>query len=149
MLGHFVSSKVSVLWRTYLLVTLFFVSVTVLGLALLVRQASEDVQREVQAAEAVVEYLYEAAQRDPASLQNGLADNLRHVRLQWLPLATDPAAQSFEQWLGQRLFALQHIHEWPRWRTVGNCRSASIPAMKSTKSGIRCCSCCCSACWRC
>lgn len=113
----------SVLWRTYLLVTLFFVLVTVLGLALLVRQASEDVQREVQAAEAVVEYLYEAAQRDPASLQNGLADNLRHVRLQWLPLATNPAAQSFEQWLGQRLFALQHT---PRVATLADGRQLQI-----------------------
>ncbi|WP_298188351.1 HAMP domain-containing sensor histidine kinase [uncultured Pseudomonas sp.] len=98
----------SVLWRTYLLVTLFFALVTVLGLALLLRQASEDVQREVQAAEAVVEYLYEAAQHDPASLHSGLADNLRHVRVQWLPLATGPAALSLEQWLGQHLFALQH-----------------------------------------
>lgn len=113
----------SVLWRTYLLVTLFFVLVTMLGLALLVRQASEDVQREVQAAEAVVEYLYEAAQRDPASLQNGLADNLRHVRLQWLPLATEPAAQSYEQWLGQRLFALQHT---PRVATLADGRQLQI-----------------------
>lgn len=113
----------SVLWRTYLLVTLFFVLVTVLGLALLVRQASEDVQREVLAAEAVVEYLYEAAQRDPASLQNGLADNLRHVRLQWLPLATGPTAQSFEQWLGQHLFALQHT---PRVVTLADGRQLQI-----------------------
>ena len=75
----------SVLWRIYLLVTLFFALVTVLGLALLLRQAREDVQREVQAAEAVVEYLYEAAQRDPASLHSGLTGNLRHVRVQWLP----------------------------------------------------------------
>lgn len=59
------SSKVSVLWRIYLLVTLFFVLVTILGLALLLRQASEDVQREGHAAEAVVEYLYETARRDP------------------------------------------------------------------------------------
>jgi two-component system sensor histidine kinase UhpB len=99
---------VSVLWRTYLLVTLFFALVTVLGLALLVRQASEDVQREVQAAEAVVEYLHEAALRDSASLHSGLTGNLRHVRVQWLPLTSATAPLSFEQWLGQRLFPLQH-----------------------------------------
>jgi two-component system sensor histidine kinase UhpB len=102
------SSKVSVLWRTYLLVTLFFALVSVLGLALLVRQAREDVQREVQAAEAVVEYLHEAALRDPASLHSGLTGNLRHVRVQWLPLDSATAPLSFEQWLGQRLFPLQH-----------------------------------------
>ncbi|HZX19264.1 MAG TPA: histidine kinase [Pseudomonas sp.] len=98
----------SVLWRIYLLVTLFFVLVSVVGLALLLRQAREDVQREVQAAEAVVEYLHEAARRDPASLQSGLTGNLRHVRVQWLPApATTPDA-SFDQWLGQRLFPLEH-----------------------------------------
>ncbi len=102
------SSNVSVLWRIYLLVTLFFALVTVLGLALLLRQASEDVQREVQAAEAVVEYLYEAAQRDPASLHSGLTGNLRHVRVQWLPAPAAAPELSLEQWLGQRLFPQQH-----------------------------------------
>ncbi len=102
------SSNVSVLWRIYLLVTLFFALVTVLGLALLLRQAREDVQREVQAAEAVVEYLYEAAQRDPASLHSGLTGNLRHVRVQWLPAPAAVPQLSLEQWLGQRLFPQQH-----------------------------------------
>jgi two-component system sensor histidine kinase UhpB len=99
-------SNVSVLWRIYLLVTLFFFLVTLIGLALLLRQASTDVQREVKAAEAVVEYLLDAAQRDPASLHNALAGNLRHVRVRWLqsPNATPDA--SFEERLGQRLFSL-------------------------------------------
>ncbi|MFP6850846.1 MAG: HAMP domain-containing sensor histidine kinase [Pseudomonas sp.] len=96
----------SVLWRTYLLVTLFFALVTLLGLLLLLRQARDDVQREVQAAEAVVEYLYEAAQRDPASLQSGLTGSLRHVRVQWVSAPFSATGLSSEQWLAQRLFSI-------------------------------------------
>lgn len=39
----------SALWRINLLVTLFFALVTAAALALLLRQASQDVQRELQA----------------------------------------------------------------------------------------------------
>ena len=98
----------SVLWRTYLLVTVFFVVGTLLGLALLLRQAQEDVQREVHAAEAVVAYLHETAQRDPASLQSGLTGNLRHVRVQWLPAPAAAPGDWFEHGLLQRLFPFEH-----------------------------------------
>ncbi|WP_296220172.1 HAMP domain-containing sensor histidine kinase [Pseudomonas sp. UBA2684] len=91
----------SALWRINLLVTLFFSAVAVIGLALLLRQASHDVQREMQAAEAVVEYLRDAALRDPASLQSSLTGSLRHVRVQWLTAAstTEPATDSLAKHL--------------------------------------------------
>ena len=96
----------SALRRINLLVTLFFVLVSAAGLALLLRQASYDVQREMQAAEAVVEYLHEAALRDPASLQQGLTDSLRHVRVQWLEVgqtALESEPGWLDRWLGQHL----------------------------------------------
>ncbi|PKM01582.1 MAG: sensor histidine kinase, partial [Gammaproteobacteria bacterium HGW-Gammaproteobacteria-7] len=74
----------SALWRINLLVTLFFTLVTLVCLAVLLRQASHDVQRELNAAAAVVGYLGEMAERDPDSLKPGLTDSLRHVRVRWL-----------------------------------------------------------------
>lgn len=67
----------SALWRINLWVTVFFALVTFGCLTLLVRQATTDVERELQAAEAVVEYLSETAERDPASLQPRLTASLR------------------------------------------------------------------------
>lgn len=103
-------SNVSVLWRIYLLVTLFFAFVACLGLTLLLLQAREDVQREVQGAEAVVEYLYEAAKRNPDNLRSRLTGNLRHVRVQWLSMSAGAVEKPvFKRWLTQRLFTLQHV----------------------------------------
>src|SRR3990167_2014426 len=65
------------LWRINLWVTLFFALVALLGTALLLRQGSADVQREMRAAEAMIEYLQVAAQCDPASLLAWLASLLR------------------------------------------------------------------------
>lgn len=117
------SSNVSALWRIYLLVTLFFVVVTSVGLTLLLRQAYEDVGREVQAAESVVGYLHEAARRDPVSLNSGLTRNLRHVRVEWLPAKPGPADFSLDQWLGQRLFPVQPA---PRVVTLTDGRRVQI-----------------------
>ncbi len=89
----------SALSRINLLVSLFFVLVTLAGLALLVRQAGEDVRRELQAAQAVVDYLYQSA---PGSVQAELTDNLRHVRVQ----AASEAVLSgglLDRWLGRQL----------------------------------------------
>jgi two-component system sensor histidine kinase UhpB len=77
-------------------------------MGLLVHQAVEDVERELQSAEAVVEYLSETAERDPASLQPRLTSSLRHVRVRWL--AADEAARlpvqdGLDAWLGRLLFA--------------------------------------------
>ena len=69
------------LWRINLWVTLFFTLVAALGMLVLLRQASTDVQREMRAAQAMVDYLHVAASRDPASLHRGLAGNLRHIRI--------------------------------------------------------------------
>ena len=68
------------LWRINLWVTLFFTLVAALGMLLLLRQASTDVQREMRAAQAMVDYLHVAASRDPASLHSGLtpAQRLNH-----------------------------------------------------------------------
>lgn len=97
----------SALWRINLLVTLFFALVTAVALVLLLRQAGEDVRRELRAAQTLVEYLREAALRDPASLPASLTGSLRHVRLEWLEprqsLAPSPVSP-LDRWLGQRLF---------------------------------------------
>lgn len=100
----------SALWRINLLVALFFALVTVAALALLLRQASEDVRRELQAAQTLVEYLREAAQRDPGNLPARLTGNLRHVRVEWLeprqPLAASPVSP-LDRWLGEHLWREQ------------------------------------------
>ncbi|MDO9623747.1 MAG: histidine kinase [Pseudomonas sp.] len=100
----------SALWRINLLVSLFFALVTAAGLALLLRQASHDVQREMQAAETVVEYLHEAALRDPASMQPSLTGSLRHIRVQWLEVgqvAVESGPGWLDRWLGQHLLSAQ------------------------------------------
>lgn len=90
------------LWRINLWVTLFFTLVAALGMLLLLRQASTDVQREMRAAQAMVDYLHVAASRDPASLHSGLAGNLRHIRItpQTNPELTPPTRQD---WLATQL----------------------------------------------
>jgi two-component system sensor histidine kinase UhpB len=93
----------SALWRINLLVTLFFSLVALVCMAVLLRQASYDVKRELKAAQAVVEYLREAAQRNPATLESQLTHSLRHVRVHWLDspvTVSDP----LDAWLGERLF---------------------------------------------
>ncbi|KAI2669780.1 sensor histidine kinase, partial [Pseudomonas sp. TNT3] len=68
----------SALWRINLWVCGFFALVTLACMGLLVHQALADVERELQSAEAVVGYLSETAERDPASLQPRLTRSLRH-----------------------------------------------------------------------
>ncbi|BFN27950.1 sensor histidine kinase LiaS [Pseudomonas sp. SCT] len=97
----------SALWRINLLVTLFFTLVTLVCLAVLLRQASHDVQRELNAAAAVVGYLGEMAERDPESLRPGLTDSLRHVRVRWLEadlVGADAADPVRSDWLGAWLY---------------------------------------------
>ena len=97
----------SALWRINLLVTLFFTLVTLVCLAVLLRQASHDVQRELNAAAAVVGYLGEMAERDPDSLKPGLTDSLRHVRVRWLEadlVGADAADPVRSDWLGAWLY---------------------------------------------
>jgi two-component system sensor histidine kinase UhpB len=80
--------------------------VALLGTALLLRQGSADVQREMRAAEAIIEYLQVAARRDPASLHGGLAANLRHVRVTRVPaegVAPPVAESALQQWLAAHL----------------------------------------------
>lgn len=94
------------LWRINLWVTLFFALLALLGTALLLRQGSADVQREMRAAEAMIEYLQVAARRDPASLHGALAGNLRHVRVTPVPPegVAPPATESgLQQWLAAHL----------------------------------------------
>ena len=77
-------------------------------MGLLVHQAVEDVERELQSAEAVVEYLSETAERNPVSLQPRLTSSLRHVRVRWLApdeTAPLPVQQGLDAWLGRLLFA--------------------------------------------
>lgn len=97
----------SALWRINLWVTVFFALVTLACTALLLHQAVADVERELQSAEAVVQYLRETAERDPASLQPRLTRSLRHVRVHWLApgesLELAPE-QGLDAWLGHQLF---------------------------------------------
>jgi len=98
----------SALWRINLWVCGFFLLVTLACMALLVHQALEDVRRELQSAEAVVEYLSETAERDPVSLQPRLTQGLRHVRVHWLAAdeqALQPVQDGLDAWLGRLLFA--------------------------------------------
>jgi len=97
----------STLWRINLWVIAFFSLVTVACLWLLLHQAVVDVERELLAAEAVVEYLSETAERDPASLQPRLTASLRHVRVLWLAAGeqTRPLEQDrLDVWLGQWIY---------------------------------------------
>ncbi|MDN3222670.1 sensor histidine kinase [Pseudomonas nunensis] len=98
----------SALWRINLWVCGFFALVTLACMALLVHQALADVERELQSAEAVVEYLSETAERDPVSLQPRLTRSLRHVRVRWLEpgeAARLPVQDGLDAWLGRLLFA--------------------------------------------
>ena len=98
----------SALWRINLWVCGFFALVTCACTALLLHQALTDVERELQSAEAVVHYLSETAERDPASLQPRLTASLRHLRVHWLaPDETLPAPlpDGLDAWLGRLLFA--------------------------------------------
>ena len=106
------------LGRINLCVSLLFMLVTLAGLALLLRQASHDVQRELQAAEAVLEYLGEVARSNPDSLRPELTENLRHIRVSWLQPGERPRQQSenlVEHWIAKRLLgsALLLADSWP------------------------------------
>jgi two-component system sensor histidine kinase UhpB len=98
----------SALWRINLWVCGFFALMTVACTLLLVHQAVEDVQRELQSAEALVQYLSETAARDPASLQPRLTQSLRHVRVHWLAegeQTSRPPQDGVDAWLGRLLSA--------------------------------------------
>ncbi|MBK4996385.1 HAMP domain-containing sensor histidine kinase [Pseudomonas sp. S37] len=99
------------LWRINLWVTGCFALVTVACAGVLLHQAVADVERELQSAEAVVAYLADSAERDPASLQPSLTQNLRHVRVYWLApgQAAPPSDQTgIDAWLGRQLFGERH-----------------------------------------
>ncbi|MFN9584222.1 MAG: sensor histidine kinase, partial [Pseudomonadaceae bacterium] len=106
------------LGRINLGVSLLFGLVTLAGLALLLRQASHDVQRELQAAEAVVEYLGEVARSNPGSLRPELTENLRHIRVSWLRPGEEPEQQTegtIEHWIAERLLGSASLvaDAWP------------------------------------
>ncbi|WP_457787352.1 HAMP domain-containing sensor histidine kinase [Pseudomonas sp. PL-6] len=106
------------LGRINLGVSLLFALVTLAGLALLLRQASHDVRRELLAAEAVVEYLGEVARNNPASLRPELTDNLRHIRVSWLRPGEPVDQQTdsgLQQWVARQLLdpALLVADVWP------------------------------------
>ena len=94
----------SALWRINLWVCGFFTLVTGACMALLLHQALADVERELQSAAAVVAYLGDTAERDPASLQPQLTASLRHVRVYWLAAGQTPPAPEqtgLDAWLGR------------------------------------------------
>lgn len=96
----------SALWRINLLVILFFSLLAVVCMAMLMRQASHDVRRELSAAQAVVEYLREATLCDPGTLESELTRGLRHVRVRWPNGTALPAPQAdpLDAWLGAWLY---------------------------------------------
>lgn len=94
----------SALWRINLLVGLFFALLAGVCLAVLVHQGNDDVRREMDAARGVIEYLREAAQRDPASLDPDLTAGLRHVRVHWLDSGAPAPHTGLDDWLVTRLY---------------------------------------------
>lgn len=94
----------SALWRIYWLVSLFFGLIGTVCLLVLLRQASHDVGRELDAAQAMVTYLSEVAERDPAALQAELTDNLRHVRVRWLEPGQMSELQNGRSWLDYQIY---------------------------------------------
>lgn len=94
----------SALWRINLLVGLFFGLLASVCLAVLLHQGNDDVRREMEAARGVLDYLREAAQRDPASLDPDLTAGLRHVRVHWLDTAAPAPRSGLDEWLVARLY---------------------------------------------
>ena len=86
----------STLWRINVYVTLFFVMVVSLCLVVLLRQAEADVQRELGAAQVLVDYLAEAAPHDPERFVR-LEGYLRHVRLELVPAGVDSVLSATQQ----------------------------------------------------
>lgn len=95
----------SALGRINLLVSLFFAVVTLICMAILLRQAGDDVHRELAAAQGVVDYLADSVRRSPDSLPPHLGQSLRHVRAEWLAAgqAVPPEAGP-DDWLGRWLY---------------------------------------------
>ena len=99
--------NLSALWRINLWVTFCFALVALACAGVLLHQAIADVERELQSAEAVVAYLGDTAERDPASLQPRLTQSLRHVRVHWLAPGEAPRLPpqtGLDAWLGHQLF---------------------------------------------
>lgn len=94
------------LWRTHLLVGLFFALVTLACMAVLLHQAEADVQRELRTAQTLVDDLGEEARRAPATLQQRLHGQLRHVRVAWLGAdqAAPAASSGLDGWLQHWLY---------------------------------------------
>ena len=86
----------STLWRINVYVTLFFVMVVSVCLVVLLRQAEADVQRELGAAQVLVDYLAEAAPHDPERFVR-LEGYLRHVRLELVPAGGDSVLNATQQ----------------------------------------------------
>lgn len=99
--------NLSALWRINLWVTFCFALVALACAGVLLHQAIADVERELQSAEAVVAYLGDTAEHDPASLQPRLTQSLRHVRVHWLAPGEAPRLPpqtGLDAWLGHQLF---------------------------------------------
>ncbi len=95
----------SALRRTYLLVALFFVAVTLVCTAVLLRQAAHDVQRELDAAQQVVDYLAVSLRDEPQALAAGLERSLRHIRIERVAAGNQqPAGPSDRPWLSRWLY---------------------------------------------
>lgn len=92
------------LWRISLLVSLFFALVGAACLAVLLRQASHDVRRELDAAGAVLSYLKEVAERDPAALTPDFTGHLRHVQVRWLDEGEHAQPSARLTWLERLLY---------------------------------------------
>src|SRR5690606_36082063 len=96
----------SALGRTYLLVALFFAAVTLVCTAVLLRHAARDVQRELDAAQQVVDYLAVSLNERPQALTMALQRSLRHIRAERVPPGAERALPSDSQrpWLSRWLY---------------------------------------------
>src|SRR5690606_41942590 len=94
----------SALGRIYWLVSLFFGLIATVCMLVLLRQASHDVGRELSAAQAMVTYLSEVAERDSAALQAEPTDNLRPVRVRRLAPGQVPEPPTRASWPARTIY---------------------------------------------
>ncbi|MFC3607385.1 histidine kinase [Stutzerimonas tarimensis] len=104
----------SVVGRANLLVSLFFGLVALVCMAVLLRQAGHDVQRELLAAQTVVDYLAESVARDGGRFPPELDAGLRHVDVVRIEPGTavplDPRRSWLSEWLYPDPFPARLVH---------------------------------------
>lgn len=90
--------------RVNLLVCLFFAALAAISMAVLLRQAGEDVRRELLAAQTAIDLIAQVAAEDAGMLTPQLVDRLRHIRVQVLPPDQPVVVEPTPSWLSSQLY---------------------------------------------